>query len=376
MMLIHKLDGLKKRMMNQNNDLIDNEILNLKSLDSYFEDLQRNFSLASTKLGGDFIFDFKLANKKITISSAGERLLHLTTQALAHLEIDKIESNENPFVIYTWDEKETSVPLPEYPWITPEGLVEDSFIQFHLDYYFVSQFDNQTILYLYNFKKNVAFCIVKDADKLTNSFLSSPFFKLIALWASKQSFNILHAGCVSLNNKGVLIVGRSGKGKSSTSVQCAIDGLDYLSDDYILIDDTGEKTIAYSILNSGKLKLNHIERFNKIKPSIRIGNLDQNNKPLFFLSTIFKDQVKRSTEIKAIIVPEITSNLSANYYRISSVEALKALAPSTLVQLRINGLNELKSLADLTRKFPNYCLEIGSDFEDISTKVKKIINEI
>ena len=363
-------------MMNQNNDLIDNEILNLKSLDNYFEDLHRNFSLASTNLGGTFSFDFKLANKKIIISSAGERLLRLTTQALAHLEAEKIELIEKPFVIYTWDEKEANIPLPEHPWITPEDIVEDSFVQFHLENYFVSQFDNQTILFLYNFKENVAFCIIKDANNLNNSFLSSPFFKLIALWASKQSLNILHAGCVSVNNKGVLIVGRSGKGKSSTSVQCAIDGLDYLSDDYILIDDTGEKTIAYSIFNSGKLKLNHIERFNKIQSSISIGNLDQNNKPLLFLSTIFKEQIKRSTEIKAIIVPNITSSVSANYYRISSLEALKALAPSTLVQLRINGLNELKSLADLTRKFPNFCLELGSDFEDISFKVKKIIEEI
>jgi hypothetical protein len=362
--------------MKQNNELIDNEILNLKSLDHYFEDLHRNFSIASTNLGGIFSFDFELANKKITISSAGEKLLLLTTQALVHLEAEKIESLEKPFIIYTWDEKESNIPLPEHPWITPDGLVEDSFVQFHLEYYFVSQFDNQSILFLYNFKENVAFCIVKDAKKLNNSFLSSPFFKLIALWASKQKLNILHAGCVSLNNKGALIVGRSGKGKSSTSVQCLIDGLDYLSDDYILIDDSGEKTIAYSIFNTGKLKLNHIEKFNKIQSSFKIGNLDKNNKPLLFLSTLFKEQIKRSTEIKAIIVPNITSNRSADYYRISSVEALKALAPSTLVQLRINGLNELKSLADLTRKFPNYCVELGSDFEDISLKVKRIIEEV
>ncbi len=134
--------------------------------------------------------------------------------------------------------------------------------------------------------------------------------------------------------------------------------------------------MAYSIYNSGHLELNNIENFPKIKSFIEIGDINQNNKPYLFLSPIFKDKVKRSTEIKAIIVPLVTKNKSANYYPISSVEAIKALAPTSLVQLNTRGINSLQSLANLTRKFPNFCLELGSDFEDISFKVKNIINQI
>ncbi len=362
--------------MIQNNKFTDSELLNLKYLDVYFKNLQNLFQLASVKLDGIHSLNFQLANKNLTITSAGEKLLHHTTQALSHLIVKSPVLKEKPFTIFMWDENESGISLPNPPWVTPDNLLEDTFVQFHLDYYFAERFHNQSILYLYNLKENSAFCVIKDADQLINYFVAAPFIKLISVWASKQKLNILHAGCVSLNNKGVLIVGKSGKGKSSTSVQCVIDGLDYLSDDYILIDDTGEKTVAYSIFNTGKLKFNHIEKFKKIQSFIEIGKLDQNNKPLLFLAPIFKDQIKQNTEVKAIIVPLITSNVTANYYRISSIEALKALAPSTLVQLRINGLNELKSLADLTRKFPNFCLELGSDFEDISFKVKKIIEEI
>lgn len=362
--------------MNKENELTEDELLNLKCLDDYFKNLQKQFQLAAINLGGIHSFDFQLANKNLTISTAGEKLLHITKQAFTHLEVKNKVVKEKPFTIFIWDENESGISFPNPPWITPENLLQDSYVQIQLDYYFADRFHNQSILYLYNLRENSAVCVIKDARNLNNSFVSAPFIKLISIWASKQNLNILHAGCVSKNNKGVLIVGKGGKGKSSTSVQCIIDGLDYLSDDYILIDNSNEKTIAYSIYNSGKLHLNHIEKFKKIKYFIEIGNLDQSNKPLLFLSPIFKNQIKRSTEINAIIVPLITSNVSANYYRISSIEALKDLAPSTLILLNNNDLNGLKSLANLTRKLPNFCLEIGSDYEDISLKVKNIINEI
>ena len=365
-----------KMSENKTNEFTDVELLNLRSLDVYFEILKKKFQQASEKLEGTHSFNFQLANKNLTISSAGQSLLSLTTQALIHLEAKSNDLKEKPFTIFIWDENESGISLPNPPWLSSENVSEDKYIQFQLDHYFAYQFHNQSILYLYNVSENSAFCIVKDAQNLINSFIAAPFTKLISFWANKQNLNILHAGCVSLNNKGVLIVGRGGKGKSSTSIQCIIDGLDYLSDDYLLIDITSEKTMAYSIYNSGHLELNNIENFPKIKSFIDIGDINQNNKPYLFLSPIFKDKVKRSTEIKAIIVPLVTKNKSANYYPISSVEAIKALAPTSLVQLNTRGINSLQSLANLTRKFPNFCLELGSDFEDISFTVKNIINEI
>jgi hypothetical protein len=361
---------------NKNIEFTDVELLNLKSLDVYFELLKKHFQQASEKLEGPYSFNFQLANKNLKITSAGEKFLNIVSQSFIHLELNGADLKEKTFNIFIWDEYESGISLPNPPWLSSENMSEDRYIQFQLDQYFAYQFHNQSILYLYNVNENSAFCIVKDARNLINSFIAAPFIKLISFWASKHNLNILHAGCVSLNDNGVLIVGRGGKGKSSTSIQCIIDGLDYLSDDYLLIEDTSEKTIAYSIYNSGHLELNNIENFPKIKTFIEIGNIDQNNKPYLFLSPIFKDKVKPSTEIKAIIVPLVTKNKSASFYPISPIESLKALAPTSLVQLNTRGINSLNSLANLTKKFPNYCLELGSNFEDISVKVKKIIQEL
>lgn len=359
--------------MNGHSHLINNLI----SVENFFAKSLQSFEKACEVLKNESRFYFFLAEKQLLIRSAGTNLQNTTCQALKHIENFPTSIDASSiFEIFTWDEKESGIPMPTTPWESPINLAEDSLMQFHLEHFFVSQFDNKTILFIINNASNQAICIIKDAAKLNNAFLSSPFFKIIAVWASKFHLNILHAGCISFKDKGVLIVGRSGKGKSSTSVQCIIDGLNYLSDDYILVDLNGEKPMAYSIFNSGKLKNKHIERFSKIDGKYRQGILDKNDKPLLFLYPFFKDQIIRSTEIRAIIVPNITNEELASYHTISEIESLRALAPSTLIQLKINNLNSLNTLANLTRSLPNYALNIGSNFTHISSKVKELIEAL
>lgn len=45
----------------------------------------------------------------------------------------------------------------------------------------------------------------------------------------------LHAGCVSLRNRGLLVVGESGAGKSTLTLQCSLVGLEFLSEDSLLV---------------------------------------------------------------------------------------------------------------------------------------------
>ena len=350
---------------------------NLSALKLFYSQAIFHFKKACESLKYESVFNFSIANRDLVIRSAGKNLQEITCHALKHIEKVDSPTFSNPsFEILVWDEKESGIPMPNQPWETPNNLVEDSFVQFHLAEFFVSQFDNQSILFIYNEQENQAICIIQDAKNLNNSFRSSPYFKLIALWASKQKLNILHAGCVSYANKAVLIVGKSGKGKSSTSVQCLIGGLDYLSDDYIVVDINGEKPIAHSLFNTGKLKNKHIDRFNKIQGKYIQGILDKNDKPLLFLHDYFNEQIIKSAEIKAIIVPNIVQEKHASYEFISPAESLRALAPSTLIQLKINNLNELHSLANLTRNLPNYQLNIGSDLDHISYKVKELITSL
>jgi len=62
---------------------------------------------------------------------------------------------------------------------------------------------------------------------------------LFSRWASASGMILLHAAAVGIDGKGVLIVGRSGSGKSTFSVSCLAAGLDFVSDDYVLLSTQG-----------------------------------------------------------------------------------------------------------------------------------------
>ncbi|MGH8220306.1 MAG: hypothetical protein ACREUT_17350 [Steroidobacteraceae bacterium] len=60
-------------------------------------------------------------------------------------------------------------------------------------------------------------------------------FAVFTLAARGQGLVPLHAGCVSLGNRGLLVLGESGAGKSTLTLQCALTGLEFLSEDSVLV---------------------------------------------------------------------------------------------------------------------------------------------
>jgi len=50
----------------------------------------------------------------------------------------------------------------------------------------------------------------------------------------------LHAAAVALSGRAILFAGASGAGKSSLATKALLEGLDYLSDEFALLDETGQ----------------------------------------------------------------------------------------------------------------------------------------
>ena len=58
-------------------------------------------------------------------------------------------------------------------------------------------------------------------------------------WARGEDKLMVHAACVGVNGRGVLIAGRGGAGKSTLSTSCLLSGLEFVSDDYTLLTGSG-----------------------------------------------------------------------------------------------------------------------------------------
>jgi hypothetical protein len=64
-------------------------------------------------------------------------------------------------------------------------------------------------------------------------------FAVFSLAARVQRLVPLHAACVGLGGRGVLLMGNSGAGKSTVALQCLLDGFDFLSEDSVFVAPRG-----------------------------------------------------------------------------------------------------------------------------------------
>jgi hypothetical protein len=72
-------------------------------------------------------------------------------------------------------------------------------------------------------------------------------FAVFTLAARAQQLVPLHAACVGRRNRGVLLMGASGAGKSTVSLQCLSAGFDFLSEDSVFV--APESMLATGVAN-------------------------------------------------------------------------------------------------------------------------------
>jgi hypothetical protein len=72
-------------------------------------------------------------------------------------------------------------------------------------------------------------------------------FAVFSLAARSQKLASLHAACVGRNGRGILLMGPSGAGKSTVTLQCLLQGFDFVSEDSVFV--TPDTMLATGIAN-------------------------------------------------------------------------------------------------------------------------------
>ena len=62
---------------------------------------------------------------------------------------------------------------------------------------------------------------------------------LVTLWAGTAGLIVVHGAAVGADGRGVLLAARSGGGKSTLAASCLLSGMDYVADDYVLVNAEG-----------------------------------------------------------------------------------------------------------------------------------------
>lgn len=339
----------------------------------------------SARRGGLTEAAFHVAGETVRMRLAGGMQNPGLGLAFEHLSNGVPHSTANEFTIQVWDAGSAGPPEDSslagflndffsrwYSECGPRGEV----LAFHSEKLPVLYHAGPDILSVIDPETRTAYYLKRDQSPLPYWEIASPFRTILHYWFSLRGLQFVHAGAVGTGEGGVILAGRGGSGKSSTTLACVDAGMDYAGDDYCLLE---QQTTPYlhSLYNSAKLKSQHdFARFPHLKEHVwnrECLNSENGDKATFFLSQIWPQKMSRGFPLRAVLVPQVTGRRDTELGECSEAQALLALSASTVAQLPMAGSDDLQRLGDVVAKLPRYVLYLGTDLTQIPAVIRTLL---
>jgi hypothetical protein len=211
-----------------------------------------------------------------------------------------------------------------------------------------------------------------DAHRLPYWVPAAPLRSILHWGLASPSRHLLHAAAVGDDRSGALLVGPAGSGKSTTSLACLRSGLGYAGDDCVLVE-TEPYPRALSVYGTAKLNADSVQML----PGLASPHPSP-DMPKFIIDVAHAHPrlMQRSVAISMVLVPRVTPGRRALLRPASSAQALRALAPSTLLQHADESATGLALMSRLVRQVPAYILELGSDVPSVGPAIRHVLEAV
>jgi hypothetical protein len=213
-------------------------------------------------------------------------------------------------------------------------------------------------------EKGRAWWQAPDAARLHYYTRGSPLRELLHAALKRAGMALLHAGAVGFPDGGVLMVGPGGSGKSTSTLACLESGLGFVSEDYTAMT-LGGTPEACALYTSAKVNDDTLGWLPGLKSQVSRCRDATEEKNLLFLHRIRSDRLLGRCPIRAAFIVGRNAGPGTVILPASRGEALMALGPSTLIQLRTAGGLQLAELGHLLRGLSCHRLVAGSDLTTI-----------
>ena len=182
-----------------------------------------------------------------------------------------------------------------------------------------------------------------------------------------------HAACVGNGDGAVLLAGKGGSGKTTTTMASVEAGLSFLADNYVLISLEEGGPVAYSLYSNAKLLPATVELLPGLRDVVDVREVAADEKLTVDIGEHRPGQLATGLPVRALVVPHVVGRGETRLVEISPVAALIALAPTTVLQLQNSAV--VARMADLTRTVPSYRLELGGDVQDGPRALRRLLEE-
>jgi hypothetical protein len=334
-----------------------------------FDEVYEDFARTLRESGTERHFYFSVGGDTVCLRFSGSGRIEQILPALNHLQIPPVA--KPALTICIWTGSAPPVAEPERLSAPHETYLKiyrhpdaDSFACYQYDLNFLAMLDVRRGLGLY---------WTPSASPFAYLVTGAPLLLLFHWWFGRRSKMVLHGGAVGTDRAGVLIAGRGGAGKSTACLACLNSPLRYAADDHCLAA-LEPAPVIYSLYNSAKLSDESLAWFPELLPSVHAGRTIE-DKTVLFLQQTHPQKLIREFPLRAILVPRITGEPSTRLTPATSMEAVRALAVSTIFQLAGESAATLAFTSRLAGRVACLHLELGCDLAEIPEVILGYLDE-
>lgn len=202
----------------------------------------------------------------------------------------------------------------------------------------------------------------RDGTQMAPGEGGAPLRNLLRWSMGAHGAHMLHLATAG----GVLIGGPGGAGKSTTSLNCAMAGLDFTSDDFSVVT-LGERPTAHAVYACIKVTDAALELLPEIADFGEPAGRDWRGKHRFDL----RSRITRSQEVRAIVLPELAAQTGVPK-PLAPGEALRRLTGGSMMVMTGAMGRSLGVLRELLERLPAYTLDVGPDLERIPEVIAEL----
>jgi hypothetical protein len=334
-------------------------------LEAFFNSLLLAFSRARAE-EGVHSRHLNLAGRAVELSATAS--MSYLARPLDHLATRPTSNTDPDLTIYAWQGPREGLAI-DLPW--QRGAVADS-VGLATDRFRVNYHAPSGLLCMWDRHTHTALYWVRQAESLPFWEIASPFRILFHWWAQSWGGQVAHAAAVGVEGRGVLLVGKSGSGKSTATLACLRQGLEFVGDDYVLLT-TDPVPTAHPLYASAKL---HPAALAKYFPEwarhvgARVG---PEAKCVLYLGDVPGMGRQKALTLEAMVLPEVTNDSLPAIVPAPPGHTWLALVPSTVFQLPDARETTLAFFSTFTRRLPSFRLTTGRDPQRLPEVIRNFL---
>lgn len=324
----------------------------------------------------------RMAGVTFHLRMAGPALAPAVLPALAHVLATDLAGNEgDPTILFNlWDGASTGA------WPPPPPFTSDDYRRYgqravaYAGPVALMHAPATGQIFAYDRESRQGYFWAKDASQLSIYERAAPLQTLFHWALAEFGWQIIHAAAVGTETGGVLLIGNTGAGKSTTALACltgdARANLRFLSDDKCLarLDPAPQ---AFAAFSSGKIKADMLGRLPQFQDQLR--GWDDNykaNKGLVFLHPDYAERLVATFPIKALVLPRVTGQVEASIRRVAAGDAFRVFGPSTVIWLPGAEADNYRFTGELVRRLPCYQLDLALEPMRNTDAIRKLVEAL